>query len=109
MQINYQPIGSGGGIKQITEGTVDFGASDGPMNDAADREFKTSGARTSCISRRFWARPFRPTTSPACQPADLNFTGEALAGIFLGKITKWNDPELAKANPGVNFRTPISS
>jgi phosphate transport system substrate-binding protein len=102
LQFNYQSIGSGGGIKQVTEGTVDFGASDGPMNDTQIQEFKAK--------RGFGVLHF-PTVLGADVPVynlpgitqQLNFTPEALAGIFLGKITKWNDPELVKANPGVNL------
>jgi phosphate transport system substrate-binding protein len=100
IQINYQSIGSGGGIKQITEGTVDFGASDGPMNDQQIKDFQN---KRGCTVYHF------PTVLGADVPmynvpgvnAELNFTPDALAGIFLGKITKWNDPEIAKANPTV--------
>ncbi len=102
IQINYQSIGSGGGIKQVTEGTVDFGATDGPMNDAQLKEFQ---AKRGCEALHF------PTVLGADVPtynlpgvnAELNFTPEALAGIFLGKITKWSDPELVKANPNVKL------
>lgn len=102
IQINYQSIGSGGGIKQVTEGTVDFGASDGPMNDDQLKEFQ---AKRGCAVLHF------PTVLGADVPtynlpgvtADLKFAPEALAGIFLGKITKWNDPEISKANPGVKL------
>jgi phosphate transport system substrate-binding protein len=102
VEINYQSIGSGGGIKQVTEGTVDFGATDGPMNDTQVAEFKT---KRKCDVLHF------PTVLGADVPTynipgvtgELNFTPEALAGIFLGKITKWNDPEIAKANPGVKL------
>ena len=102
IQINYQSIGSGGGIRQVTEGTVDFGATDGPMNDQQLQEFK----------QKHGVDVFHfPTVLGADVPAynlpgvtaELNFTPEALAGIFLGKIKKWNDPELAKANPGVSL------
>jgi len=100
--INYASIGSGGGIAQVTAGTVDFGASDGPMTDAAIKEFQDK--RGSAILHF-------PTVLGADVPtynipgvtASLNFTGEALAGIFLGKITKWNDPEIANANPGIKL------
>ena len=100
--INYASIGSGGGIAQVTAGTVDFGASDGPMTDAAIKEFQDK--RGSAILHF-------PTVLGADVPtyhipgvtAQLNFTGEALAGIFLGKITKWDDPEITKANPGVKL------
>ncbi len=102
VEINYQSIGSGGGIKQVTEGTVDFGATDGPMNDTQLAEFKTKRA---CDVLHF------PTVMGADVPTynipgvtgELNFTPDALAGIFLGKITKWNHPEIAKANPGVKL------
>jgi phosphate transport system substrate-binding protein len=102
IQINYQSIGSGGGIKQITEGTVDFGATDGPMNDQQIKDFQD---KRGCTVFHF------PTVLGADVPtynlpgvmAELNFTANALAGIFLGKITKWNDPELQKANPGVQL------
>jgi phosphate transport system substrate-binding protein len=102
IQINYQSIGSGGGIKQITEGTVDFGASDGPMTDQQLKEFRE---KRGCDVLHF------PTVLGADVPtynlpgvsAELNFTPEALVGIFLGKITQWNDPELVKANPDVKL------
>jgi phosphate transport system substrate-binding protein len=100
--INYQSIGSGGGIRQITAGTVDFGASDGPMSDD---QIKTFRQRHGCDILHF------PTVLGADVPsynlpgvqAELNFTPEALAGIFLGKIKKWNDPLLTKPNPGVRL------
>jgi len=97
IQINYQSIGSGGGIRQVTEGTVDFGASDGPMTDEQLKAFQ---------QKRGSAVLHFPTVLGAVVPiynvpgaGELNFTPEALVGIFLGKITKWNDPEIAKANP----------
>jgi phosphate transport system substrate-binding protein len=102
IQINYQSIGSGGGIKQVTEGTVDFGASDGPMNDDQLKAFKDKHG--------FDILHF-PTVLGAAVPtynipdvtAELNFTPEALAGIFMGHITKWNDPAIASVNKGVNL------
>src|SRR5436305_3508967 len=102
VQINYQSIGSGGGIKQVTEGTVDFGASDGPMNDEQLKAFQDKHG--------FGILHF-PTVLGAVVPtynipgvtAFLNFTPEALAGIYLGKVTKWNDPLIADANKGVNL------
>jgi len=98
IQINYQSIGSGGGVKQIQAGTVDFGASDGPMTD---EELKATPYKVIHI----------PTVLGSAVPAynipgvsaDLKFTGEVLADIFLGKIKKWNDPALAKINPGVKL------
>ncbi len=102
VQINYQPIGSGGGIKNVTEGVVDFGASDGPMTDAQLKAYKDKHG--------FGIMHF-PTVLGAAVPSynlpgvskELNFTPEALAGIFLGTIKTWNDPAIAKANPGVNL------
>jgi phosphate transport system substrate-binding protein len=102
LQINYQPIGSGGGIKQVTEGTVDFGGTDGPMNDDQLKAFQDKHG--------FGILHF-PTVLGAAVPtynipgvdAALNFTPDALAGIFLGKITKWNDPAIADVNKGVNL------
>jgi len=98
VQINYQSIGSGGGIRQVLNGTVDFGASDGPMTDEQLKEAKTKILHI-------------PTVLGADVPAynvpgisgEVKFTPEALAGIFLGKIQKWNDPALTQANPGVKF------
>jgi phosphate transport system substrate-binding protein len=102
IQINYQSIGSGGGIKQVTEGTVDFGASDGPMNDDQLKAFQTKHG--------FGILHF-PTVLGADVPTynipgvngELTFTSDAIAGIFLGKITKWNDPTIAGANAGVKL------
>ena len=102
LQINYQSIGSGGGIKQVTEGTVDFGATDGPMNDDQLKAFQDKHG--------FGILHF-PTVLGAVVPtynipgveAALNFTPEALAGIFLGKVTKWNDPVIADDNKGVKL------
>jgi len=102
LQINYQSIGSGGGIKQVTEGTVDFGATDGPMND---EQLKTYQEKHGSGILHF------PTVLGAVVPtynipgitAALNFTPEALAGIYLGKVTKWNDPLITGPNKGVNL------
>jgi phosphate transport system substrate-binding protein len=98
VHINYQSIGSGGGIRQVLNGTVDFGASDGPMTDEQLKEAKTKILHI-------------PTVLGADVPAynvpgisgEVKFTPEALAGIFLGKIQKWNDPALTQVNPGVKF------
>jgi phosphate transport system substrate-binding protein len=98
IQVNYQAIGSGGGIRQLTEGTVDFGASDMPMTDE----------QISKIGK-FKVLHF-PTVIGAIVPTynvsgvgSLNFTGATLAGIFLGNIKKWNDAALAKDNPAVKL------
>jgi phosphate transport system substrate-binding protein len=98
VQINYQSIGSGGGIRQVLAGTVDFGASDGPMTDE-----QLSRAKTKILHI--------PTVLGAVVPAynvpgvkqELKFSGELLANIFLGKVNNWSDPAIAKLNPGVNF------
>ncbi|HKM67058.1 MAG TPA: phosphate ABC transporter substrate-binding protein PstS [Candidatus Acidoferrum sp.] len=101
IQFNYQSVGSGAGIKQVTEGTVDFGATDGPMNDD---QLKAYQDKHGSGILHF------PTVLGAAVPTynvqgvtSLNFTPEALAGIFLGKVTKWNDPAIAGANKGVNL------
>src|SRR6202453_283958 len=93
IQINYQSIGSGGGIRQLQAGTVDFGASDGPMSDEqlAQSKFKILHFPTVLGADV-------PSYNVPGVSAELNFTQKALAGIFLGSITKWNDPEIAKAN-----------
>jgi phosphate transport system substrate-binding protein len=98
IQINYQPIGSGGGIRQVIAGTVDFGATDGPMTDDQLKEAKIKILHV-------------PTVLGAAVPAynvpgvtgELKFTPQVLAGIFLGKITNWNDQAIAAANPGVSL------
>ncbi|HLH41366.1 MAG TPA: phosphate ABC transporter substrate-binding protein PstS [Bryobacteraceae bacterium] len=100
--INYQSRGSGAGIQQVTAGTVDFGASDGPMNDMQLKEFQDKrGCEVLHFPTVLGADV--PTYNIAGVTQALNFTAEALAGIYLGKITKWNDPEIAKANPGVKL------
>jgi phosphate transport system substrate-binding protein len=98
IQINYQPIGSGGGIRQVTAGTVDFGASDMPMTDKQLQDAKIKILNI-------------PTVLGAVVPAynipgvsgEVKFTPEILAGIFLGKVSRWNDKAIASANPGINF------
>src|SRR5512135_2356655 len=102
VQINYQSIGSGGGIKQITEGTVDFGASDGPMNDDQLKAFQDKRG-TAILHFPTVLGADVPTYNLPGVNTSLNFTQAALAGIFLGKITKWNDPEIAGPNKGVNL------
>jgi len=102
VQINYQSIGSGGGIKQVTEGTVDFGASDGPMNDDQLKAFKDKHGFGILHFPTVLGADI-PTYNVPGVSAELNFTPEALAGIFLGRITKWNDPAIAGANPGIKL------
>src|SRR5271154_819232 len=102
VSFNYQSLGSGAGIQQVTSGTVDFGASDGPMTDVQLKDFHTK--QNSGVLHF-------PTVLGAVVPvynipgvtAQLNFTPEALAGIFLGQIKKWNDPAIAGSNAGVKL------
>jgi phosphate transport system substrate-binding protein len=97
VQINYQSIGSGGGIKQITEKTVDFGATDAPMSDAELQ--KAPGIQhIPTVMGAVVVIANLPSVKQA-----LKFTPETLAAIFLGKITKWSDPALAKDNAGVKL------
>src|SRR5262249_9724721 len=102
IQFNYQSVGSGAGIKQVTEGTVDFGATDGPMNDEQMKAFLDK-RKTSILHFPTVLGAAVPTYNIPGVSATLNFTPEALAGIFLGKITKWNDPAIAGPNKGVNL------
>ncbi len=98
VKINYQSIGSGGGIRQVSEGIVDFGATDSPMSD---QQIAGAKVKTQHI----------PTVLGAVVPVynlpgtnkDLNFSGDVIADIYLGKIKKWNDSRIAKDNPGINF------
>ena len=104
VHINYQSLGSGAGIKQVTDGTVDFGATDGPMNEEQLKTFREkNGAGILHFPTVLGA--VVPTYNLAAVTEDLKFTPEALAGIFLGKIKKWNDPAITSANPGVKLPT----
>jgi phosphate transport system substrate-binding protein len=98
VRFNYQSIGSGGGIKQITEQTVDFGASDGPMTD---EQLKAAPGHIMHFPTVMGAVVM--TYNVEGVQTGLKLTPEAIAGIFLGKITKWNDAQLTAANPGVNL------
>jgi phosphate transport system substrate-binding protein len=98
VQINYQSIGSGGGIKQLQSGTVDFGASDGPMTD---EQLSQTPVKVLHIPTVLGA--VVPTYNVNGVSTELKFTPDVLADIFLGNIKKWNDPRLAKANPGVKL------
>lgn len=102
VQINYQSIGSGGGIKQITEGTVDFGASDGPMTDEQIKAYQDKHGFPILHFPTVLGADV-PTYNIPGVTEDLNFTPEALAGIFLGNITKWNDPAIAGPNKEVKL------
>ncbi|HEY6412744.1 MAG TPA: phosphate ABC transporter substrate-binding protein PstS [Edaphobacter sp.] len=98
VKINYQSIGSGGGIRQVSEGTVDFGASDGPMSDA-----QISAAKVKTMHIPTVLGGVVPIYNLPGVSKDLNFSGDVIADIYLGKITMWNDPRIAKDNPGVNL------
>ena len=98
VQINYQSIGSGGGIRQVLAGTVDFGASDGPMSDE-----QLSQAKTKILHVPTVLGANVPAYNVPGVNAELKFTPEVLAGIFMGKISSWNDPAIAATNPGVNL------
>jgi phosphate transport system substrate-binding protein len=102
IQFNYQSVGSGAGIKQVTEGTVDFGATDGPMNDDQLKAYQDKHG-SGILHFPTVLGAVVPTYNVPGVTGALNFTPEALAGIFLGKITKWNDPSIAGANKGVNL------
>ncbi|HEY6102352.1 MAG TPA: phosphate ABC transporter substrate-binding protein PstS [bacterium] len=98
VQINYQSIGSGGGIRQFISKTVDFGAADGPMTD---EQIAQAGGVVLHIP--MVAGAVVTVYNIPGVDAGLNFSGEVLAGIFLGQITKWNDPQIARLNPSVPF------
>ena len=98
LHFNYQSVGSGAGIRQVSEMTVDFGATDGPMNDD---QLKASKQKLLHFPTVIGADV--PTYNIPEIKEEINFTGEALAKIFLGQITKWNDPEIARANPNVKL------
>jgi phosphate transport system substrate-binding protein len=101
-QFNYQSVGSGAGIKQVTEGTVDFGATDGPMNDDQLKAYQDKHGSAILHFPTVLGADVPTYNIPGVTSA-LNFTPEALAGIFLGKVTKWNDPAIAGANKGVSL------
>ena len=98
VKINYQAIGSGGGIRQLQEGTVDFGASDAPMTD---EELAKAKGPVLHIPTVLGAVVLTYNVPGLTQP--LNLSGDVIADIFLGKITKWNDSRLASLNPGVKL------
>jgi phosphate transport system substrate-binding protein len=98
VQINYQSIGSGGGINQLKAGTVDFGASDMPLKDELVKQIPVPFVQLPTV-----LGSVVPSYNIKGVTAELKFTPEALAGIYLGKISKWSDPAIAKANPGVKL------
>ena len=99
VQINYQSIGSGGGIRQFTEGTVDFGATDGPMTD--EQIAKVSGNVVHIPT--VLGADVVTYNLPSLGTTQLKLDGSTVADIFLGRITKWNDRRIAALNPGVNL------
>ena len=99
VQINYQSIGSGGGIRQYTEGTVDFGATDGPMSQEQMSAVQGQVLHIPTVM----GAVVLTYNLPQAGATPLVFDGPTIADIFLGKITKWNDPRIAKANPGAKL------
>jgi phosphate transport system substrate-binding protein len=99
IQINYQSIGSGGGIRQFTEGTVDFGATDGPMNESQIQAVNGNVLHVPAVLGAVVVT----YNLPSLGATKLKFDGNALTDIFMGRITKWNDPKLAAINPGVKL------
>jgi phosphate transport system substrate-binding protein len=98
VQLNYQSIGSGGGIRQFSEGTVDFGGSDAPMSDSAIAAIQGNVLHIPTVLGAIVITYNLPGVTQ-----QLKFTPEAIADIYLGKITKWNDARLASANAGVSL------
>jgi phosphate transport system substrate-binding protein len=99
VRINYQSIGSGGGIRQFTEGTVDFGASDAPMTDAQVAAVKGNVLHLPTVLGAVVATYNLPTIGKTA----LKLDGPTLADIFLGRISQWSDPRLKALNPGINL------
>lgn len=98
VELNYQSIGSGGGIRQFSDQTVDFGGSDAPMSDLAIAALKGNVLHIPTV-----LGADVPTYNLPGLPGTVRFTPAALADIYLGKITRWNDPRIASANPGLNL------
>jgi phosphate transport system substrate-binding protein len=99
VKINYQSIGSGGGIRQFTEGTVDFGASDGPMNESQIQAVNGNVLHVPTVLGAVAVTYNLPTLGDT----KLKFDGNLLVDIFMGRVTKWNDPKIATLNPGVKL------
>src|SRR3989441_4412079 len=98
VQLNYQSIGSGGGIRQFSDGTVDFGGSDAPMSDSAIAAIQGNVLHIPTV---LGAIVIAYNLSGVSQ--QLKFTPDVIADIFLGKVTKWNDARLAGVNPGTSL------
>jgi phosphate transport system substrate-binding protein len=99
VRINYQSIGSGGGIRQFIQGTVDFGATDAPMSDEQIEAVKGNVQHVPTVLGAVVAT----YNLPSVGKTPLKFDGPTLAEIFLGRITRWSDPRLIALNPGVNL------
>ena len=99
VQINYQSIGSGGGIRQFTEGTVDFGATDGPMNESQIAAVNANVLHVPTVLGAVVVT----YNLPGLGDTRLKFDGNALVDIFMGRLTKWNDKRLVALNPGVHL------
>jgi phosphate transport system substrate-binding protein len=99
VQINYQSIGSGGGIRQFTEGTVDFGATDGPMNDQQIEAVQGNVLHMPTVLGAVVVT----YNVPGLTDTKLKLDGNVLVDIFMGRVTKWNDKRLAALNPGVKL------
>ena len=99
VKINYQSIGSGGGIRQFTEGTVDFCASDGPMNESQIQAVNGNVLHVPTVLGAVAVTYNLPTLSDT----KLKFDGNLLVDIFMGRVTKWNDAKIAALNPGVKL------
>jgi phosphate transport system substrate-binding protein len=99
VQINYQSIGSGGGIRQFTQGTVDFGASDGPMNDEQMEAVQGNVLHVPTVL----GAVVLTYNLPGLGPTKLRFDGPTIAQIFQGTITRWNDRAIARLNPGAKL------
>jgi len=99
VQINYQSIGSGGGIRQFTEGTVDFGATDGPMSVAQMEAVQNNVLHIPTVI----GAVVLTYNLPALGATQLQLDGATIADIYLGRITKWNDKRIAATNPGVSL------
>src|SRR2546425_5111446 len=98
VKLNYQSIGSGGGIRQFSDGTVDFGGTDAPMTDSAIAAIQGNVLRIPTVLGAIVVTYNVPGVAQ-----QLKFTPDAIADIFLGKVTKWNDARLASINPGVSL------
>src|SRR5438094_6714313 len=98
VKLNYQSIGSGGGIRQFSDGTVDFGGTDAPMTDSAIAAIQGNVLHIPTVLGAIVVTYNVPGVTQ-----QLKFTPDVIAGIFLGTITKWNDARIASVNPGVTL------